>query len=176
MYEHWKCWKTLWLPLHPNRRKIKKKTLLTPPTLLQRVNGILFCRNLEMIMFGCQSSRCVVVELGDELPSPPDIQLAHSRLRALCLGGGDKTWIHTSTQNLRKYYMQWHTRIYREWWQIKHPHLSLIVKASVTSSWATFWSKNSHIYLFTLITYLCQELMCCSNLWASLKLLIFNHI
>ncbi|XP_011603406.1 myotubularin-related protein 11 [Takifugu rubripes] len=43
-------------------------------------------RNLELILFGCQSSLCVVVELGDELPSPTDIQLAHSRLRALCLG------------------------------------------------------------------------------------------
>uniref|UniRef100_A0A3Q2QMN0 Myotubularin related protein 11 n=1 Tax=Fundulus heteroclitus TaxID=8078 RepID=A0A3Q2QMN0_FUNHE len=43
-------------------------------------------RNLEMVLFGCQSSLCVVVELGEELPSPPDIQLAHSRLRALCLG------------------------------------------------------------------------------------------
>ncbi|KAF7226560.1 myotubularin-related protein 11 isoform X1 [Nothobranchius furzeri] len=43
-------------------------------------------RNLEMILFGCQSSLCVVVELGEELPTPTDIQLAHSRLRALCLG------------------------------------------------------------------------------------------
>uniref|UniRef100_A0A3Q1BV99 Myotubularin phosphatase domain-containing protein n=1 Tax=Amphiprion ocellaris TaxID=80972 RepID=A0A3Q1BV99_AMPOC len=43
-------------------------------------------RNLEMVLFGCQSSLCVVVELGEELPSPADIQLAHSRLRALCLG------------------------------------------------------------------------------------------
>uniref|UniRef100_A0A8D3ANP8 Myotubularin related protein 11 n=1 Tax=Scophthalmus maximus TaxID=52904 RepID=A0A8D3ANP8_SCOMX len=43
-------------------------------------------RNLETILFGCQSSLCVVVELGEELPSPADIQLAHSRLRALCLG------------------------------------------------------------------------------------------
>uniref|UniRef100_A0A3Q2CVE6 Myotubularin related protein 11 n=1 Tax=Cyprinodon variegatus TaxID=28743 RepID=A0A3Q2CVE6_CYPVA len=42
--------------------------------------------NLELVLFGCQSSLCVVVELGDELPSPADIQLAHSRLRALCLG------------------------------------------------------------------------------------------
>ncbi|CAK6958960.1 myotubularin-related protein 11 [Scomber scombrus] len=43
-------------------------------------------RNLELILFGSQSSLCVVVELGEELPSPADIQLAHSRLRALCLG------------------------------------------------------------------------------------------
>ncbi|XP_057690805.1 myotubularin-related protein 11 isoform X2 [Corythoichthys intestinalis] len=43
-------------------------------------------RNLEMILFGCHGSLCVVVELGDELPSPPDVQLAHGRLRALCLG------------------------------------------------------------------------------------------
>uniref|UniRef100_A0A8C3AFV4 Myotubularin related protein 11 n=1 Tax=Cyclopterus lumpus TaxID=8103 RepID=A0A8C3AFV4_CYCLU len=43
-------------------------------------------RNLEMILFGCQSSLCVVVELGEELPSPADIQLAHGRLRALSLG------------------------------------------------------------------------------------------
>ncbi|XP_075899452.1 myotubularin-related protein 11 isoform X1 [Nelusetta ayraudi] len=43
-------------------------------------------RNLEMVLFGCQSSLCVVVELGEELPSPADIQLAHGRLRSLCLG------------------------------------------------------------------------------------------
>lgn len=43
-------------------------------------------RNLEMILFGCHSSLCVVVELGEELPSPADIQLAHGRLRALSLG------------------------------------------------------------------------------------------
>lgn len=48
-----------------------------------------------MILFGCQSSLCVVVELGEELPSTADIQLAHSRLRALCLGGG-KTELNTS--------------------------------------------------------------------------------
>lgn len=45
-----------------------------------------YCRNLELILFGGQSL-CVVVELGDEMPSPTDIQLAHTRLRALCLGG-----------------------------------------------------------------------------------------
>ncbi|XP_034030135.1 myotubularin-related protein 11 isoform X2 [Thalassophryne amazonica] len=43
-------------------------------------------RNLELILFGGQSSLCVVVELGEDLPSPADIQLAHSRLRAVCLG------------------------------------------------------------------------------------------
>ncbi|XP_077382185.1 myotubularin-related protein 11 isoform X2 [Festucalex cinctus] len=43
-------------------------------------------RNLELILFGCHSSLCVVVELGEELPSPADIQLAHGRLRQLCLG------------------------------------------------------------------------------------------
>ncbi|XP_040022208.2 myotubularin-related protein 11 isoform X2 [Gasterosteus aculeatus] len=43
-------------------------------------------KNLEMILFGCQSSLCVVVELDEELPSPADIQLSHGRLRALCLG------------------------------------------------------------------------------------------
>lgn len=43
-------------------------------------------RYLEMVLFGCHSSLCVVVELDDELPSPPDIQLAHSRLKTLCLG------------------------------------------------------------------------------------------
>lgn len=43
-------------------------------------------RNLELILFGSQSSLCVVVELEEELPMPADIQLAHSRLRALCLG------------------------------------------------------------------------------------------
>ena len=53
-----------------------------------------------MILFGCQSSLCVVVELGEELPSPADIQLAHSRLRALCLGGDDKTWTHTTPEQI----------------------------------------------------------------------------
>ncbi|XP_061573413.1 myotubularin-related protein 11 [Cololabis saira] len=43
-------------------------------------------RNLEMVLFGCRSSLCVVVELGEELPSPADVQLALGRLRALCLG------------------------------------------------------------------------------------------
>uniref|UniRef100_A0A673A6Q4 Myotubularin phosphatase domain-containing protein n=1 Tax=Sphaeramia orbicularis TaxID=375764 RepID=A0A673A6Q4_9TELE len=44
-------------------------------------------RNLELVLFGSLSSLCVVVELGgEELPSPSDIQLAHSRLRSLCLG------------------------------------------------------------------------------------------
>ncbi|XP_077455061.1 myotubularin-related protein 11 isoform X2 [Stigmatopora argus] len=43
-------------------------------------------RNLETILFGGHGNLCVVVELGDELPSPPDVQLAHARLRALCLG------------------------------------------------------------------------------------------
>ncbi|XP_061675500.1 myotubularin-related protein 11 isoform X3 [Syngnathoides biaculeatus] len=43
-------------------------------------------RNLELILFGCRSSLCVVVELGEDLPSAADIQLAHGRLRALCLG------------------------------------------------------------------------------------------
>lgn len=42
-------------------------------------------RNLELVLFGGQSL-CVVVELGEEMPSPADIQLAHTRLRALCLG------------------------------------------------------------------------------------------
>ncbi|XP_061839091.1 myotubularin-related protein 11 isoform X1 [Nerophis lumbriciformis] len=43
-------------------------------------------RNLELILFGSHSSLCVVVELGEELPSPADVQLAHGRLRSLCLG------------------------------------------------------------------------------------------
>uniref|UniRef100_A0A8C5G5A2 Myotubularin phosphatase domain-containing protein n=1 Tax=Gouania willdenowi TaxID=441366 RepID=A0A8C5G5A2_GOUWI len=43
-------------------------------------------RNLELVLFGSQSSLCVVVELGEELPSPADVQQAHGRLRALCLG------------------------------------------------------------------------------------------
>lgn len=55
------------------------------------------CRNLEMVLFGCQSSLCVVVELGEELPSPADIQLAHGRLRSLCLGGGGNARAHTCT-------------------------------------------------------------------------------
>lgn len=55
------------------------------------------CRNLEMVLFGCQSSLCVVVELGEELPSPADIQLAHGRLRSLCLGGGGNAWTLTHT-------------------------------------------------------------------------------
>ncbi|KAL7835960.1 hypothetical protein SRHO_G00283070 [Serrasalmus rhombeus] len=42
-------------------------------------------RNLELILFGGQP-QCVVVDLGEEMPSPADLQLAHTRLRALCLG------------------------------------------------------------------------------------------
>ncbi|XP_030638477.1 myotubularin-related protein 11 [Chanos chanos] len=42
-------------------------------------------RNLELVLFGGQQV-CVVVDLGEEMPSPADIQLAHTRLRALCLG------------------------------------------------------------------------------------------
>ncbi|TRY60001.1 hypothetical protein DNTS_020259 [Danionella cerebrum] len=43
-------------------------------------------RNLESVLFGSQQM-CVIVDLGEEMPSPADIQLAHTRLRALCLGG-----------------------------------------------------------------------------------------
>lgn len=43
-------------------------------------------RNLELVLFGVQQV-CVVVDLGEEMPSTGDIQLAHTRLRALCLGG-----------------------------------------------------------------------------------------
>uniref|UniRef100_A0A8C4Z5P8 Myotubularin related protein 11 n=1 Tax=Gadus morhua TaxID=8049 RepID=A0A8C4Z5P8_GADMO len=43
-------------------------------------------RNLELVLFGSQWSLCVVVDLGEEMPSPADLHLAHSRLRALCLG------------------------------------------------------------------------------------------
>ncbi|CAL8247717.1 unnamed protein product [Lota lota] len=43
-------------------------------------------RNLELVLFGSQWTLCVVVDLGEEMPSPTDLQLAHSRLRALCLG------------------------------------------------------------------------------------------
>ncbi|KAJ3597577.1 hypothetical protein NHX12_001100, partial [Muraenolepis orangiensis] len=43
-------------------------------------------RNLELVLFGSQWTLCVVVDLGDELPSPADLQVAHGRLRALCLG------------------------------------------------------------------------------------------
>ncbi|KAG7469586.1 hypothetical protein MATL_G00130430 [Megalops atlanticus] len=42
-------------------------------------------RNLEALLFGGQQ-QCVVVELAEEMPTPADIQLAHTRLRALCLG------------------------------------------------------------------------------------------
>ncbi|KAL2084410.1 hypothetical protein ACEWY4_019928 [Coilia grayii] len=42
-------------------------------------------RNLELVLFGVQQV-CVVVDLGEEMPSTTDIQLAHTRLRALCLG------------------------------------------------------------------------------------------
>ncbi|XP_061112044.1 myotubularin-related protein 11-like [Conger conger] len=42
-------------------------------------------RNLETLLFGGQR-RCVVVELGEEMPSLGEVQLAHTRLRALCLG------------------------------------------------------------------------------------------
>ncbi|XP_016394093.1 myotubularin-related protein 11 [Sinocyclocheilus rhinocerous] len=42
-------------------------------------------RNLELVLFGGQQL-CVIVDLGEEMPSPADIQLAHTRLRTLCLG------------------------------------------------------------------------------------------
>uniref|UniRef100_A0A8C4X3G3 Myotubularin related protein 11 n=1 Tax=Erpetoichthys calabaricus TaxID=27687 RepID=A0A8C4X3G3_ERPCA len=42
-------------------------------------------RHLEALLFGCHP-QCVIVDLGDELPTPMDIQAAHSRLRTLCLG------------------------------------------------------------------------------------------
>ncbi|KTG16020.1 hypothetical protein cypCar_00017348 [Cyprinus carpio] len=42
-------------------------------------------RNLESVLFGGQQL-CVIVDLGEEMPSPADIQLAHTRLRTLCLG------------------------------------------------------------------------------------------
>nr|XP_023657190.1 myotubularin-related protein 11-like [Paramormyrops kingsleyae] len=42
-------------------------------------------RNLEAIVFGSHQ-QCVVVELGEEMATLVDIQLAHTRLRALCLG------------------------------------------------------------------------------------------
>ncbi|KAJ8288022.1 hypothetical protein COCON_G00006810 [Conger conger] len=42
-------------------------------------------RNLEALLFGGQQ-QCVVVELAEDMPTPADIQLAHTRLRALCLG------------------------------------------------------------------------------------------
>lgn len=43
-------------------------------------------RNLELVLFGGQQM-CVIVDLGEEMPSPADIQVAHTRLRTLCLGG-----------------------------------------------------------------------------------------
>lgn len=64
---------------------------------------VFHCRNLEMVLFGCQSSLCVVVELGEELPSPADIQLAHGRLRSLCLGGGGIALAHKHTQIAKQY-------------------------------------------------------------------------
>ncbi|KAF5885852.1 myotubularin-related protein 11-like, partial [Clarias magur] len=42
-------------------------------------------RNLELILFGGQT-QCVVVDLSEEMPPPADVQLAHARLRSLCLG------------------------------------------------------------------------------------------
>ncbi|KAJ8277827.1 hypothetical protein GJAV_G00080520 [Gymnothorax javanicus] len=42
-------------------------------------------RNLEALLFGGQQ-QCVVIELAEDMPTPADIQLAHTRLRALCLG------------------------------------------------------------------------------------------
>lgn len=53
-------------------------------------NTAVLCRNLELILFGGQT-QCVVVDLGDEMPSPADVQLAHTRLRSLCLGGEEFT-------------------------------------------------------------------------------------
>ncbi|KAG9335688.1 hypothetical protein JZ751_004341 [Albula glossodonta] len=49
---------------------------------------LLWCvwsRNLEALLFGVQQ-RSLVVEVGDDMPSTGEIQLAHTRLRALCLG------------------------------------------------------------------------------------------
>ncbi|XP_049587448.1 myotubularin-related protein 11 isoform X1 [Syngnathus scovelli] len=71
-------------------------------------------RNLELILFGCHSSVCVVVELGEELPSPADIQLAHGRLRALCLGDistsvtvPDDKWLSTLEATRWLDYTRW---------------------------------------------------------------------
>ncbi|KAL4646787.1 myotubularin-related protein 11-like [Arapaima gigas] len=43
-------------------------------------------KNLETIVFGVHQL-CVVVDMAEEMPTPVDIQLAHTRLRTLCLGG-----------------------------------------------------------------------------------------
>ncbi|XP_066577691.1 myotubularin-related protein 11 [Amia ocellicauda] len=58
-------------------------------------------RNLEMVLFGGQQ-QCVVVDLAEEMPTPADIQLAHSRLRVLCQGDisasvsvPDEKWLST---------------------------------------------------------------------------------
>ncbi|KAL4629566.1 myotubularin-related protein 11-like [Arapaima gigas] len=42
-------------------------------------------RNLEALVFGGHR-QCVVVELAEDMPTPADIHLARTRLRALCLG------------------------------------------------------------------------------------------
>ncbi|KPP74803.1 myotubularin-related protein 11-like [Scleropages formosus] len=42
-------------------------------------------RNLEALVFGGQR-QCVIVELVEEMPTPADIHVARTRLRALCLG------------------------------------------------------------------------------------------
>ncbi|KAI1902383.1 hypothetical protein AGOR_G00044200 [Albula goreensis] len=58
-------------------------------------------RNLEALLFGVQQ-RSLVVEVGDDMPSTGEIQLAHTRLRALCLGdissslsAPDEKWLST---------------------------------------------------------------------------------
>ncbi|XP_058863502.1 myotubularin-related protein 11 isoform X1 [Acipenser ruthenus] len=42
-------------------------------------------RNLEALLFG-RHPQCVIVEVGEDMPPLSEIQAAHSRLRALCLG------------------------------------------------------------------------------------------
>lgn len=111
-----------------------------------------------MILFGCQSSLCVVVELGEELPSPADIQLAHGRLRALCLGGDDKTWTHTTPEQTHIQTQAQKAKAYRE-----------------CEQWGThifLWLyklRSRQLYLFILLSHV--KLTCHSDCWGVLNFL-----
>ncbi|MGH0133882.1 UNVERIFIED_CONTAM: hypothetical protein FKN15_043853 [Acipenser sinensis] len=48
-----------------------------------RFEDLLSIRNLEALLFGCHP-QCVIVEVGEDMPPPSEIQAAHSRLRTQC--------------------------------------------------------------------------------------------
>ncbi|MBN3289996.1 SF3B4 factor, partial [Polypterus senegalus] len=66
-------------------------------------------RHLEALLFGCHP-QCVIVDLGDELPTPVDIQAAHSRLRTLCLGESDDRDLSCAVSSLVQLMCDPHSR------------------------------------------------------------------